>query len=98
MVTQSDAKTLYTVIVPVYNEERGLRSVLEELLALRQEHRFEVIAVDDGSTDGSAGILESYASCIKALRHPSNRGYGAALKTGIREAETENVVFFDSDG
>ncbi len=97
-MTNGKNQALYTVIVPAYNEEDGLRDVLESLLSLQQEHRFEIIAVDDGSTDATADILESYASRIEVLRHRSNRGYGASLKTGVRAAETENVVFFDGDG
>jgi glycosyltransferase involved in cell wall biosynthesis len=56
----------------------------------------EVIVVDDGSTDATASIAE--AAGVRVVRHPSNRGYGASLKTGIRAATGEYVITVDADG
>jgi GT2 family glycosyltransferase len=59
--------------------------------------RYDVIVVDDGSTDETAAVLEGFATNIRALRHPQNRGRSAARNTGIRAAEGQVVIFVDSD-
>ncbi len=86
--------TGYSVIVPVFNEERGLPMVLEELV--RSCPGAEIIVVNDGSTDASARIAREFP--VTVLTHEVNRGYGAALKTGIKGAKHERLVFFDGDG
>lgn len=86
------------VIVPVYNEKEALAGVLDRLLETSKSLGFEIVAVNDGSTDGSAEILDAYADRIRVIHHPSNHGYGASLKTGILATWAKNVVFFDSDG
>jgi dolichol-phosphate mannosyltransferase len=93
------------VVVPVYNEqatiERGLRAIVA--VADRYEGEALVIAVDDGSSDGSLAIVERLAGELDLLgvaRHAANRGYGAALRTGAaraRELEVDYVAFIDSD-
>lgn len=93
------------VVVPVYNEEatieRGLRTIVD--VAGRYEGEALVIAVDDGSSDGSLAVLDRLAGELDLLgvaRHETNRGYGAALRTGaIRagELELDYVAFIDSD-
>jgi dolichol-phosphate mannosyltransferase len=93
------------VVVPVYNEEatieQGLRAITA--VARRYQGRAVVIAVDDGSADGSLAILERLAGELELLRvvsHEANRGYGAALRTGAdsaREQGLEYAAFIDSD-
>jgi len=84
------------VIVPFYNEEEVMEKVLAELIA----NNYQVVAVDDGSTDNSNEIARNI-NCV-LLRHPSNFGQGAALQTGISFArlnpKIEYFVTFDSDG
>ncbi len=58
--------------------------------------RYEVIYVDDGSTDKTFEIISEFP--VKCFRHHTNKGYGAALKTGIRKASGDKVVILDSDG
>lgn len=84
----------YTLIIPAYNEAQAIGRVLDEIG--KPEGCREIIVVDDGSTDDTAQIAKSRKANV--LSHPINRGYGAALKTGIRAASTEYVVFFDGDG
>lgn len=89
-----------TVVVPVYNEVDGVRESLQELLAPEFLERFEVILVDDGSTDGTAGVLDEMAAGrddFLLIHHEENRGYGASLKTGVIEASCEWIVITDAD-
>lgn len=87
-------KPAVTIVVPAYNEVNGIQGVLEELRA--QDPSWEVLVVDDGSTDGTGEIVQ--ASGFRVLRHAVNRGYGASLKTGIRAAAADRIVITDADG
>lgn len=88
-----------SVIVPAYNEEGGIGAVLERLrdTLATLDLPGELIVVDDGSTDGTAAEARRAAG-VKVLQHRANRGYGAALKTGIREARYELIAITDADG
>ncbi|MEY2936916.1 MAG: hypothetical protein RL033_7665 [Pseudomonadota bacterium] len=85
-----------TIVIPAHNEEGALGSVLANLRSLTHPALREVIVVDDGSTDRTGEIAE--ASGVRVLRQPSNRGYGASLKAGIRAAQSEYVLTMDADG
>lgn len=85
-----------TVIIPAYNEQEGLSKTLQGLMPGAREMGWEVIVVDDGSTDRTMEVANSNGA--KVIRHPENKGYGAALKTGIRNASNEIIVMMDSDG
>jgi len=85
-----------SVIIPAYNEEDAIGKVLDDLLPMADANGWEVIVVDDGSTDATAKVAGK--SGIKVISHSYNRGYGRSLKTGISAATTEIVVFMDSDG
>jgi len=90
-----------TVVIPVYNEENSVADVVSDLLAWIRSNpgseTFEVIVVDDASTDRSRERLKAFPQ-ITVLHHSANRGYGAALRTGIRNASGEIIVTMDSDG
>jgi len=83
-----------TFIIPVYNEEKSIGKVIEELLKTFPSS--EIIVVNDGSTDSTGEILKKYN--IKVITHPTNKGYGASLKTGILASNNENLIFIDGDG
>jgi glycosyltransferase involved in cell wall biosynthesis len=114
-----------SVVIPAYNEEAGLAPVLERLFDVLSTgtNEFEVIVVDDGSTDGTLAVAETIAeryvyqarkypedrmngsvtlaepsSPLRVISHGVNKGYGAALKTGVRAARHDLVVMMDSDG
>lgn len=88
-----------SVIVPAYNEEHGIRLVLEQILEVLAEGKIphELIVVDDGSHDRTVEIARGITG-VRVARHRLNRGYGAALKTGIRLARFELVCITDADG
>lgn len=85
-----------TIIIPAHNEEGAIGNVLAALRAELPEAVAEIIVVDDGSSDRTGEIAE--AAGVRVLRQPSNRGYGAALKAGIRAAGTDYVLTMDADG
>lgn len=85
-----------SIIIPAYNEEEGLGSTLMELMPLADERGWEVLVIDDGSTDRTGELVLEHKA--KLISHPYNKGYGASLKSGIRNASGEVVVMMDSDG
>ena len=88
-------------VVPAYNEENGIEGVVERLSGLGLGVPVEIVVVDDGSADGTAAVLARIAPrypALRVIRHPQNRGYGAALKTGFGRAKHEVVVITDADG
>ncbi|MCP6718256.1 MAG: glycosyltransferase family 2 protein [Patescibacteria group bacterium] len=85
-----------SIIIPAYNEEKGIEKVIANVKKhLNQE--CEIIVVNDGSTDRTKNILEQMPS-IKVINHLENRGYGAALKSGIQKARGGYVLIIDADG
>ena len=90
-----DSKKI-SIIIPAYNEEDGLVRALGGLMPLAKKNGWEVIVVNDGSSDSTADVVLQHEA--KLISHPYNKGYGASLKTGIRNAAGEIVVIMDSDG
>lgn len=87
-----------SVVIPAYNEEAGIENTLKELCEVIPEN-YNIIVVDDGSTDNTYKIASSIdMTKIKVLHHMVNKGYGAAIKTACRHAEGEIVVWYDADG
>ncbi|MCD6405453.1 MAG: glycosyltransferase family 2 protein [Planctomycetes bacterium] len=97
-----DAKAVdFTLVVPVYNERDAIEQAVGSLKEIREdaEYEMEIIFVDDGSDDGTKAVLEGIqGEGIRVLSHQENRGYGAALKTGIRAAKGDVVAITDADG
>lgn len=89
-----------TILVPAFNEENGLAPVIESLsedIAHSVPLEYEILVIDDGSTDRTADVAAGLDG-VRVLSHRTNRGYGAALKTGIREAQYCLVLITDADG
>lgn len=82
-----------TIILPAFNEEKGIAKVIAGIKALGGG--YGIIVVDDGSGDGTAAAAA--AAGARVVRHPYNKGNGAAVKTGIRAAETPYIVLMDAD-
>ncbi len=92
-----------SVVIPAYNEENGIAQIIERVLAIHPSltdagvDDLELIVVDDGSRDRTADIAGRFAG-VRLIRHPVNRGYGAALKTGFSQARGNLLGFLDADG
>lgn len=85
-----------TVVIPLFNEEVGIRGLLDRVIELKFHELYEVLIINDGSSDNSLEVVKKFP--VKVYSHSVNKGYGAALKTGIRKAKGEKVVILDSDG
>ena len=85
---------MITVILPAYNEEEGISNVIGGIKELHLE--YEILVIDDASTDGTAKVASDAGA--RVIRHPYNKGNGASIKTGIREAMGDLVVMMDADG
>lgn len=93
--------TTLSVIIPAFNEEDGIERVITRVLAVRDaltrmNVALEFIIVDDGSRDQTATRIAKYPQ-VRLVRHLKNRGYGAAIKTGFRNATGEFLAFLDAD-
>jgi glycosyltransferase involved in cell wall biosynthesis len=91
-------RPLVSVVVPVYNEEKTVGQVVDELLELPL--RLEILLVDDGSTDGSPAELARLAAThtqVHVLTQPANRGKGAAVRRGIDESNGDFLLIQDAD-
>jgi glycosyltransferase involved in cell wall biosynthesis len=95
----SSSKTL-TVIIPAHNEELALQTFLPAVVDHCRARNYALVVVNDGSGDGTRPMLDDAArrTELRAIHHKVNRGYGAAIKTGVMEAETDFVVTIDADG
>ncbi|MDZ7270233.1 MAG: glycosyltransferase family 2 protein [candidate division KSB1 bacterium] len=87
-----------SVVIPAFNEEGSVGSVVEAVRAALRDRNVEheVIVVDDGSADRTAEVALAHGAHV--IHHRRNRGYGAALKTGIRAARHETILITDADG
>ena len=92
-----------SIVIPAYNEEQGIAEIAQRVLAINPElheegiDSMELLVVDDGSSDKTAEIAQNISG-VRLIKHPQNRGYGAALKTGLGHATGEWVGFLDADG
>jgi len=92
-----------SVVIPALNEENGIADIIERVLAIKGPlaeagvSDLELIIVDDGSQDRTPEIVASYPEVV-LVRHPVNQGYGAAIKTGFRQAKGNLLAFLDADG
>jgi glycosyltransferase involved in cell wall biosynthesis len=95
--------TVLSVVIPAYNEENGIVEIAERVLSVKESlaesgiENLELLVVDDGSADNTAAVVEQING-VRLIRHETNKGYGAALKTGFSKASGELIGFLDADG
>jgi glycosyltransferase involved in cell wall biosynthesis len=90
---------MLSILMPVYNERERVERAIAEVLATDLPTDFELIIVDDGSTDGTREILRNggWDDRVRLIEHEHNRGKGAAIQTALREAHGEFSCIFDAD-
>lgn len=91
-----------SLFFPVFRDERTVRRVAEKSLAVLRDiaNEYEVVIVDDGSPDRAGEIADELArehACISVVHHEQNRGYGAAIQSGLRKVKYEWICFTDGD-
>lgn len=95
--------TVLSVVIPAYNEEKGIAEIAKRVLSVKGSLQasgvedLELLVVDDGSADNTAGVAEEING-VRLIRHEKNKGYGAALKTGFSKANGDLIGFLDADG
>ncbi|MEU6347393.1 glycosyltransferase family 2 protein [Streptomyces sp. NPDC046977] len=103
MTRAPGATPLVSYVLPVYNEEEGIRNFHEELVAVldeRREFRYELVYVNDGSSDGSAEILRDLAKNdprVRVVEFARNFGHQIAVTAGVDEADGDAVIIMDTD-
>jgi len=102
MKPSGERLSVLSVVIPAYNEEDGIAAIVERVLAVQPElsevgFDLELVVVDDGSADCTAAEVMACPGA-RLVRHPTNRGYGAALKTGFNAARGDLLGFLDADG
>ncbi|MFK7730820.1 MAG: glycosyltransferase family 2 protein [Pseudomonadales bacterium] len=98
----TDAKPNISLFFPVYNDEHTVRTVAQRAVDLLEEvaNEYEIIIVNDGSPDESGAIADELAAGnerIQTIHHPQNKGYGAAMQTGIAASQFELICMIDGD-
>jgi len=90
---------MLSILMPVYNERERVERAIAEVLDTPLPTEFELIVVDDGSTDGTRDILRggTWDPRVRLFEHPENRGKGAAIQTALAEARGEYAAIFDAD-
>lgn len=95
----ADQSALLSIVVPMYNEHEAINDELQRLTSTMEGfgRPYEIIVVDDGSTDNSAELVRQWDG-VQLVQHPTNRGVGAARTTGLLAAQGDIVIMTDADG
>jgi glycosyltransferase involved in cell wall biosynthesis len=90
---------MLSILMPVYNERERVERAIAEVLETELPVEFELVVVDDGSTDGTREILRNgnWDGRVRLFEHPENRGKGAAIQTALAQAGGEYAAIFDAD-
>lgn len=97
-----ESKIKYSIIIPAFNEEKAIKRAvvnLSDFLENFFSERYEIIAINDGSSDGTEQILRDLnLENYRYYSNPYNKGYGASLKLGAKKAKGKFLIFYDGDG
>jgi glycosyltransferase involved in cell wall biosynthesis len=98
-ISVASGREMLTILMPVYNERARVERAIDEVLDTVLPTEFELIVIDDGSTDGTRQILadRTWGGPVRILQHDRNRGKGAAVRTGLEHARGEFTCIFDAD-
>jgi dolichol-phosphate hexosyltransferase len=98
-VLESKLPAGLSILMPVYNEIARVERALDETLKIKLPCPFEVVVVDDGSTDGTTELLQNgrWPDNVRIHHHPANRGKGAAVRTALSDARLRFAAIFDAD-
>ena len=90
---------MLSILMPVYNERARVQRAIDQVLATELPEEFELIIVNDGSTDGTSEILRGgeWDTRVRLLEHPQNLGKGAAVRTALEQARGSYAAIFDAD-
>jgi glycosyltransferase involved in cell wall biosynthesis len=90
---------MLSILMPVFNERERVERAIAEVLTIELPAEFELVVVDDGSTDGTREILRAanWDGRVRLFEHPHNRGKGAAVQTALGHAQGEYAAIFDAD-
>lgn len=100
MVETLKSSSSFSIVIPVYNELNAIQKTLERVKTVLNrypQNAYEIICIDDGSNDGTSELLTKIQG-IQLCKHGINRGYGAALKTGLEKTSKEWIIILDADG
>ena len=102
-MTPREARPSITVFFPAYNDAGSIRTLVETALGVLPmlADEYEVLIIDDGSTDATGAIIDDLAAhhpAVRAIHHERNTGYGGALRSGFRQASKDLVFYTDGDG
>ena len=99
MSAEPSSRGLVSIVFPAYNEADNLRRFEREVVPVFRSlgRPFEIVIVDDGSNDGTADVAAGLGPETRVIRHPRNKGIGAALRTGSAAARGELIVWLDAD-
>jgi len=91
---------MFSIIIPAYNEEESIIKVLQDLTSTMKNipHEYEIIVVNDGSTDRTGELVRQSGLDIRLIEHAVNRGYGSSLIAAIRHSRFDNIIIMDADG
>ena len=97
-MASADTSTLgVSILIPAFDEEGAIEETVKKIGEQRAFFReIEIVVINDGSADRTGEIARGLP--VTLLEHPSNRGYGAALKTGLQRAKHEIIIIADADG
>ena len=94
-------ETGLSIVIPIYNEVNAIEETFGQITAVKNKASFpvEIILVDDGSNDGTSEYLNTIPKTIASvICHKTNRGYGASIKSGIKESRLTHIGITDADG